>query len=860
MRDRADPLLWERWDEVDRILDEALDLPADVREAHVRRAAADDPELERLLLRLVDRLRTDEGSALVPDRDVVLAAFSGDDPSLYPGVGAEDMEPGTLVGPFRVLHRLGRGGMATVYEAERADGAYEQRVALKVLRRGVDTEDLLHRFLAERQILSSLNHPNIGRLLDGGAMATGRPYLVMELVDGEPITAWADRRRLDVRARVGLFLGVAEAVHAAHRQLVVHRDIKPSNIMVDAEGRVKLLDFGIAKLLTEESIHTRAGRRPLTPHYAAPEQIRGDSITTATDVYQLGLLLRELLTGVSSVAGDTDPGEPPLRPSRAAAIAVRGAPDPDARADRRQSTPRKLAAALKGDLDIIVGKAIRSDPEDRYASADELAADLRRYLHGHPIEAHGESAVYRFRKFTGRHPFFVPGFVVGQAVIAAFVVTLAGQNRQVARERDAAEAATRRAVATQEFLVDFLRTPDPNVAEPDPDITVAEALQGGRVRIAAELEEEPELKAALLDAIGRSFSGLGRYETADTVLRESLRLQRELYGDDDARLAGVLGSLGRHFLGSRDFVAADSFLNQQLRVRTAAGPMVDTALANMLGMLSSARRDMGDPDSAIALAARAESVLRSAGDTVGEYYTATLGHLAYVLRGAERLDSAEAVYREVVRRQEADTVRHPLSLALNHNNIGYLQRVREDYRGAEASYRRALEHAGQVLSDGHPTMLMYGNNLASVLEFQGRFDDVVDLAEQQIAAAEREWPEGHWRVGSAQSALGRFLLRQGRPGDAVAPLESAVRSYVETLGEAHLWTAAAQANLGVALLLSSHRREGESRLRDAHAFLQNANGGADPNVRVQLEALPPILEQAGESGWAARFLHLIPEG
>jgi serine/threonine-protein kinase len=340
-----------------------------------------------------------------PSEDVVLAAFAGD----RPGGGGDDLPEGTEVGRYRIVRRVGRGGMATVYEAERADGAYEQQVALKVLRRGLDTEDLVRRFLTERQILSSLSHPNIARLLDGGSTAAGRPFLVMELVPGEPITSWADRHRLDVDARLRLFLSVAEAVHAAHRQLVVHRDIKPSNILVDADGRVKLLDFGIAKLLDTESEHTDAGAtRPLTPDYASPEQLGGGRITTATDVYQLGLLLRELLTGVRPLATETQPGEPPIRPSRAAALPAQSGRSPSERAALREATPARLARRLRGDLDVIVGKALRPEPGERYASADVLGSDVRRHLEGRPISAYPESPLYRARKFITRHPMIPP--------------------------------------------------------------------------------------------------------------------------------------------------------------------------------------------------------------------------------------------------------------------------------------------------------------------------------------------------------------------------------------------------------------------------------------------------------------------
>ncbi|HEX6047642.1 MAG TPA: serine/threonine-protein kinase [Gemmatimonadaceae bacterium] len=273
-------------------------------------------------------------------------------------------------------------------EWTRAKAYLLEMLALKVLRRGLDTADVVRRFLTDRQILSSLSHPNIARLLDGGSTPDGRPYLVMEFVDGAPITAWADARRLDVGARLALFLQVADAVHAAHRLLVVHRDIKPSNVLVDTDGNVKLLDFGIAKLLEDDAEQTQVGSRAMTPDYASPEQLSGDVVTTATDVYQLGLLLRELLTGVRGLAGSRHGDDAPVRASRFAIRTVQHATPPVQRAAARGTTPDRLRRALAGDLDIIVAKALRPEPEGRYASADGMASDvreglaLRRSLHG----------------------------------------------------------------------------------------------------------------------------------------------------------------------------------------------------------------------------------------------------------------------------------------------------------------------------------------------------------------------------------------------------------------------------------------------------------------------------------------------
>ncbi len=668
-------LLWHRWDEVDQLLNEVLDVPTERRASHLARYAGTDPALHDLVLRLLERVARDSHRLDGPSESVVLGAFSDDSGPLFPG----DLEPGTTVGRYVVIERRGRGGMATVYEAGRSDGAFEQRVALKVLRRGLDTDDLILRFLNERQILSSLTHPNIARLLDGGSLADGRPYLVMDLVDGTPITAFADARRLDLTTRLTLFLDVASAVNAAHRQLVVHRDIKPSNILVNDDGQATLLDFGIAKLLEGDPGQTAPGATMLTPDYASPEQVHGGPITTGTDIYQLGLLLRELLTGLRPLAGDTSPGEPPIHPSRVATLAVAGAPEPDARAEVRDTTPAQLARALSGELDIIVNKALRPDPDERYASAEELAADIRRYIKGLPILAHPESRGYLLRKFVARNPMILPTALAAIVAIAGFITVLVIQNSNLARQRDVAEAASQRTKATEEFLVDILRSPDPTFATDQvspKDLKVVDALQRGRVRINAELKGQPEVGASILAAIGRTFTGLGQFDVADTLLRQSLAQHRELYGVADSRSLEVLRALGDNSRDTRDMRTADSIYSEELRFRTGAGPVSDTVLVSLLGMLSSTRLDLGDVDSSLVLVTRAVRMLQSVGDTSGFRYTGALGHLARALRGAKRLDSAEIVYREIIRRMALESAPNLVELATTHNNLGYLLRTR----------------------------------------------------------------------------------------------------------------------------------------------------------------------------------------
>ncbi len=496
---------WERWDEVDRLLAEALDLPPADRERLLTSRANHDPELVETVRALLAKSREAEARLAGMGTAVMRSAFE-DTPA---GDPAEPLEPGSRVARYTVLEQLGRGGMATVYLAERADGAFRQQVALKVLRRGVDTEEVVRRFLAERQILSGLTHPNIARLLDGGATDDGRPFLVVERVEGEEITAWADHRGATVRERLALFLQVAGAVQLAHAHLVIHRDIKPSNVLVDGDGQVKLLDFGIAKLLSAEgdAMLTRTGTAlPLTPEYASPEQLLGEPVTTASDVFQLGALLYLLLTGRSPF--------------------TRSGPTPTpAWIDDDIVPPGSVArhGRIAADLDLVVLKALRREPERRYASVEAFAEDVRRYLDGRPILARPDSVRYRAGKFVRRHPAGVASVAVALGLITTFAGVLVVQAERLSAERDRVRLEAAKTAEVRDFVTGLFAVSDPDRAKGD-TITARELLDSGAARVRRELTNQPEVRAEMLATIGRVYARLGMFPQARDLLEDAVSL------------------------------------------------------------------------------------------------------------------------------------------------------------------------------------------------------------------------------------------------------------------------------------------------------------------------------------------------
>ena len=437
-----------RWRRVKDLYQAARERPAESREGWLADACGDDRELEREVRSLLaaaeapaDFLRPPSTWAARRIDEMAPETPAGGDPDSE----APHLE-GQALGPYRIERRVGQGGIGSVYLATR-DDAFRKQVAVKVIRRGMATAEVLARFRGERQILASIEHPHIARLIDGGATSDGRPYLVMEYIEGQPIDRYCDRRRLGIRARLELFLGVCEAVEVAHRNLVVHRDLKPGNLLVTDDGTPKLLDFGIAKILDPDlvdglTLATRAGTRLLTPEFASPEQLTGERVTTASDLWSLGALLYLLLAGrtpfelgggsLAELARRVDEGEP-QRPS--AAVAEAGDERARALAERRSTTPAELARALRGDLDTIVLEALRRDPERRYASAGALAADIRRHLADLPIEARPDTLGYRAGKFVRRHRPAVAATALAVVATLALLVTLAVQSARLARER-----------------------------------------------------------------------------------------------------------------------------------------------------------------------------------------------------------------------------------------------------------------------------------------------------------------------------------------------------------------------------------------------------------------------------------------
>jgi eukaryotic-like serine/threonine-protein kinase len=877
MTDRNDRL-WERWDEIDRIFEAVLEHPPEARDRVLVEQCDGDATLLELVRKLLER--SDPASAALAGPGQLLLR------SIWDAPAPEEPErpalrPGERVGRYRVGDELGRGGMAIVYAAERDDGAFQQQVALKVLRRNLDTAELTDRFLREREILSRLAHPNIARLLDGGATDDGRPYLVMERVAGRPITGFADERRLPIRARLELLLQVTEAVQFAHRRLVVHRDLKPSNIFVDDEGHAKLLDFGIAKLLDSvdelESPVTRIGGGPHTPEYASPEQVRGEPVTTVSDVYQLGLLLYELLTGRRPYAGRGLQLETAItagrvaRPSEATAPGVANgaqtaatsddpAPSPDEVAALRATTPDALRRELRGDLDTIVLKALRTEPDMRYGSVEAFAEDVRRHLDGRPIRATTPSAVYRLRKFARRNPWSAPFVGLLSLALAGYVTTLTVHARNLEVERNETQAHADRANELRSFLVDLFKVADP-YATPDPSrnrqITVVEALEIGAERVRAELTDRPLLLAGILSAIGGVYANLdqrqaaesllneaiatrrlhdatrtvehlddlnhlagvvglgGNYDSAAALQRDRLVLERELHGLAHARVGTTHLSLSAHLASAARHEEALEHREEAVRILRAAGPDAASALSDALALIADTYSIFDRLDDSEAAAREAVLI---ASEVHGPAHPLTARHqvhLAQSLSKRERFDEAIAVYREVLPiLDQALGPDHYITLT-SRNNFAVTLEASGDFASAEAVHRSLMDIRRRTAGDRSREMADLLQNLAVAVRSRGRMSEADELVTTAYDIYRDVLPAGHYLI--AFPLLSRTEIQLARGDDAGAERSGREAAAILEAGlpPGHFATAVANCRLGAALA-----RQG--RLAEAAPLLERS--------------------------------------
>jgi eukaryotic-like serine/threonine-protein kinase len=684
----------------------------------------------------------------------------------------EDVPPGRLIGRYRVLRILGRGGMGAVYLAERADEQFQQQVAVKLIGGLVPASALARRFRSERQILANLNHPNIARLLDGGAGEDGVPYLAMEYIDGIRLDRYCDENGLDVRTRLHLFQQVCAAVQYAHQHLVVHRDIKPSNILVTAEGSPKLLDFGIAKLLDAERTGgsqvddlTRLHERVWTPGYASPEQMRGERIGTVSDVYSLGVLLYYLLTGIHPYPLTGCKPEEFLH-----LVETMDPPRPSTAVDKSLPTSRTLARTLAGDLDNIVLRAMHREPERRYPSAAALAEDVQRYLEDRPVEARPDAWTYRIGKFARRNAASLAATTV---VLVSIVALVSFYTSRLAAERDIAERERAASASVSQFMRDVFRVADPSSARGN-SVTVREVLDAAVKRIDTDLHTEPRLRIQLLMSMGQAYNGLGLWDQARQLLERAVEQERKSFGNSHLELAEALTALATANHNANHFDVDLEQYREALQIREALGKMRGAEGAILLNAIAGTLRAQQHFDESLDYSGRAETIARALDPAqprvlgqvlqgyamtyllIGEHvraeklardslallhdavnddydaYATSIYALAESLRRQYKLEESTKLQRELLNVQIDRLGVDSILVARTWNNIAHVMRASGKYQESQDALLRSIAIYAKNPGDNTFDLAVSYHNLGGLLNEAGHYQEALQSLQRAL--------------------------------------------------------------------------------------------------------------------------------
>ena len=850
----------ERWNKIQSLFEKAIELNPTERESFLKNECSSDKEL---FVEVMSLLAADEKQHSI---------FSG---SAADYVTIDDAKlDGKTFGNYRAIKQIGSGGMGSVYLAERADGVFEQKVALKVVKPVMNSQEIITRFEEERQILARLQHPNIARLLDGGISELGLPYFTMEYVEGKPITEYCDEKNLTIEQRLELFKKVCEAVLYAHQNLVIHRDIKPSNILVQEDGTVKLLDFGIAKVFEEDEDQkfvTRTGMRVMTPEYASPEQVKGQPVSTATDIYSLGLILYQLLTGcppyeVTSTSALemeriiclTEPQKPSVMITKifSSSTDSRQKPSPDFISTKRKTTISKLKKMISGDLDNICLMAIRKEPERRYSSIAQFITDIDNHLNELPVSARKSTAGYRTKKFIQRHKV---GVVVATIAVILIALVTVFYTIRLAEERDKAQMEAEKSKKVTEFLVGIFQVSDPEQSKGE-SITARELLDNGVKRIESELSGQPEVQANMLGVTGNVYKSLGLYDNAQSLLKKAYSINDSLLGSDSPEAVKSLNHLASLNFAMGEYESAIEKFNKALKKREtiygkesleAAESMNDLAMVlreqgdykqseklltsslsirekllssespevaqsiNNLGLL---KEDMGEFEEAKRLLEEALRIKEKFYSRVHPSVTETIGNLAFLLQQMGDYEKASRLFNEsleIDKKLFGDL--HPV-ISTDLYNLASNTALMGDLNAAEKLYTEVLEFDKELLGEEHPYIALDINNLAGIYSDKGDYKKAEKLYKQSLNLNKKIYGDEHPEVATSLSNLGVMYNRWGNYSLAEPLLKSALDMRIKLLGENHP-NVVTSLNIYAALLTSEKKyKEAVERYRKSLAL------------------------------------------
>ncbi len=840
------------------IFEAAIELEPNRRVDYVLDACRGDAALEDRLRRLLAAHARAENSAS----------------NLVSPPAPKRLEDPLTIDNFRILERVGEGGMGVVYLAEQTEPV-RRRVALKIIKLGMDTKEVIARFKSERQALALMNHPNIARILNAAATEEGRPYFVMEYVKGIAITDYCDKMRLSIDRRLELFIDVCLAVQHAHQKGVVHRDIKPSNILVSEEGGQpvpKVIDFGVAKAtdqrLTEMTLHTRHGFLIGTPQYMSPEQAEMSplDIDTRSDVYSLGAVLYELLTGLQPLEFDTATcthaemqfairNAEPVRPGTRLRKLHRDQAVPIAQL--RSTNVEPLIKKLRGELGWITGKALEKSPARRYQAAQMLAEDIQRYLQHNPVLAREPSALYRVGKFVRRHAAGVSATVLSFTVI---VVLVAFYTYQLTQERNRASRQAATLEQVDRFLIGLFEVSDPGEARGN-TITARELLDRGAQRVAEELRDQPEVQASLMYTIGEIYVKLGLYEEAEPLLNDSLSMRREAFGDEHPDVASSLDALGYLLESAGDYDAAEPLLREALNVRTKVMGEEHASVSISLNNLALLLGRMGKFEESERLHLRALDISRRLYGDEHVSVASDLTNLAFLLTAQGRLPEAESYARDALSMQRRLRGEEHPEVASALNNLASVMVYQGDYEAAKPLFLETLELQRKLLGDKHPDVATLINNIGVVHLRDGDYRTAETRLREALALRLEVLGDTHPDIAGSLSNLARALDGAGNAEEAVPLFERAIRIYADALGSDHWRVSNARGDYGITLTTLGRYAQAEEHLLAALAGLELVMGSSHERTQKTVTGLVRLYEAWGRADQAAEYRgRLVEDG
>jgi serine/threonine-protein kinase len=851
-----------RFEIIKSIFDELTDLNSDEKEKAINDRCGNDEDLKCELLSLLKSYENAD-DFLEPKLKEVNSKTKS----------ARDNFIGKHIGHYLVEGEAGIGGMGIVYAGRRDDKEFEQKVAIKLLRQGLGSDYLLQRFQRERQTLANLQHPNIARLLDGGSTEDGFSYLVMEFIDGNPITDYCDSKELTIRERLELFRTVCSAVQYAHQSLVVHRDIKPANILVNKQGRPKLLDFGIAKLLDEDigeagNELTKAGIWHFTPEYASPEQMKSESITTTSDIYSLGVLLYQLLSGhhpyritsssplaVSKIITEEKIVKPSDKFHRIEEVTAADGNakqlTPEIISKTRSEKPEKIFRNLRGDLDNIVLKAMHKDPFRRYASAEQFSEDIKRFLTGLPVMARKDTVQYRVSKFVQRHRVGVVLSGLILMLLISSIIIISWQANIASEERDNARIESNKFERVNMFLQGMLSSVDPN--ELGRDVKVYDILEKAAEDIKTELKDQPEIEADISRTLGNTYVSLGEYDEAEPHLYKSLSINENLYGAESKQVAQSLHDIGLfyHWLG--DYNLADSLYSVSLIMYRKVLKEPVLPLAVDLNDYAILLTDLGDYDKSEKYLREALSISENISGGQSRDVASMMNNLALTLHYKNNLMEAEKYYLKSQKLFiELFGENHP-EVGSTFNNLAFVYMDKDNYKKAEEYFYKSYEIKISLKGEDHPDVGLALNNLGAINFHIGDYETAKDYLHQAIKQHQKTLPEDHAWLALSHFWLGKVYLETNEFSDAEKNLRKSLSIREKVFPPEHNSISVTKGELGISLVKQSNYSEAEKYLVEGYKKSYKNLGESDENTIRFIEHLIILYEKTGNERLADMY-------